>query len=175
MDSPPPYPGHEKKEEKDQECFSNVNLPPPPPYDGMESQRIIITEAPMINVTTPNGQRLFIPPIRPSAERIESYLFLSLFTLICCCFPLGLIATVLSCQVGMYAQRGEVKKARYVSEKAKHVATIGILIGTFTVLYMFVQRVKFFDQIRLVQYNDELNYSITNVPIDVINTNATWN
>ena len=27
---------------------------------GLEGQRIIITEAPMINVSTPNGQRLLI-------------------------------------------------------------------------------------------------------------------
>lgn len=154
MESPPPYPGHEKKEQKNHE-FCHANLPPPPPYDGLEGQRIIITEAPMINVSTPNGQRLLIPPMRPAGDRIESYLFLSLFTLICCCFPLGLVATILSCQVGLYAQRGEIKKARYVSEKAKHIATIGILIGTFTVLYMFVQRVKFFDQMRFVKYDSE--------------------
>jgi len=43
-----------------------------------------------------------------------------------------------------------VTKARYVSEKAKHVATIGILIGTFTVLYMFVQRVKLFDPVSIL-------------------------
>ena len=52
-------------------------------------------------------------------------------------------------KVGIYAQRGEVRKARYVSEKAKHVATIGILIGTLTVVYMFVQKVKFFQQVRV--------------------------
>lgn len=69
-----------------------------------------------------------------------------------CCFPLGLIATVLSCQVGIYAQRGEVRKARYVSEKAKHVATIGILIGTLTVVYMFVQKVHFVN----FNYDDDL-------------------
>jgi len=131
-------------------------MPPPPPYDGLESQRIIITEAPMINVNTPHGQRILIPPIQQAPARIESYLILSLFTLLCCCFPLGLIATVLSCQVGLYAQRGEIKKARYVSDKAKHIATIGILIGTLTLLYMFVQRVKFFESVRFVAYDDEM-------------------
>jgi hypothetical protein len=156
MDLPPPYPGPQKKQEaKEEECFSNMHLPPPPAYDGLEGQRIIITEAPMM-ISPHHGQRILIPPVSQQPARIESYLILSLFTLLCCCFPLGLIATVLSCQVGLYAQRGEIKKARYVSEKAKHIATIGILIGTLTLLYMCIQKVKFFEAYRFVTINDDI-------------------
>lgn len=164
-DLPPPYPGpsDKKGEKEDYPVFNNSTLPPPPPYEGLENDRVVITDQIPSNIIFDlSAHRILIPPTRQgAAERIESYLFLSIFTLVCCCIPLGMIATVLSCQVGLYAQRGEVKKARYVSEKAKHIATIGILIGTFTALYYFVQRATFFDPMNIVGNNYGNNMEMT--------------
>ena len=66
-----------------------------------QPSRIIITNIhanPGIPIQNqPTGVPSLVPNQR--AEKIENYAVLSIFSLICCCFPIGLLASLMSFQV----------------------------------------------------------------------------
>ena len=66
-----------------------------------QPSRIIITNIhanPGIPIQNqPTGVPSLVPNQRP--EKIENYAVLSIFSLICCCFPIGLLASLMSFQV----------------------------------------------------------------------------
>lgn len=65
------------------------------------------------------------PPIQDPEERrehirpIPNYLFLSIFSLIFCCLPLGIVGVVYAAQVDGHLYRGDYTSATYSSDSAK--------------------------------------------------------
>ncbi|CAG5081217.1 Oidioi.mRNA.OKI2018_I69.PAR.g9815.t2.cds [Oikopleura dioica] len=160
-EAPPPYPGPKKAEDtpadgsetsktQTEEPFDNSKLPPPPPYSavpGAEPTRPQIFIAGLSTPITisPDATRVQLSteasPEQP--EKIENYLLLSICSMIFCCFPLGVLATLLSCQVGILFQRGDYLHARIISQRARHVASMAIMIGCFMIFVDYFRRYNF--------------------------------
>ena len=66
-----------------------------------QPSRIIITNIHANPGIPIQNQPTGVPPLVPNqrAEKIENYAVLSIFSLICCCFPIGLLASLMSFQV----------------------------------------------------------------------------
>lgn len=152
-EAPPPYPGPKVAEEDDspsppkatQEAFDNSKLPPPPPYtavptDGNHPQIFITNLRTPITVSPLAGGPIPTDTQRP--ERIENYLLMSICSMIFCCFPIGILATLLSCQVGILYQRGELHHAHVISQRARHVASIAIAVGSIASFFNFFREYK---------------------------------
>lgn len=161
-EAPPPYPGPKKEEEntttpngqndeakKAEEPFDNSKLPPPPPYSAVPgaelppNAQIFIAGIQTPITISPNSSRGI--PLRANStteqpEKIENYLLLSVCSMVFCCFPLGVLATLLSCQVGILFQRGDYLHARIISQRARHVASMAIMIGCFMIFFEYFRR-----------------------------------
>jgi len=168
-EAPPPYPGPKKEEEstatpsgqngeakKTEEPFDNSKLPPPPPYSAVPgaelppNAQIFIAGLQTPITISPNSSRgipLTTNSNTEQPEKIENYLLLSVCSMVFCCFPLGVLATLLSCQVGILFQRGDYLHARIISQRARHVASMAIMIGCFTIFFEYFRR-----------YNIGINY-----------------
>lgn len=67
----------------------------------------------------------------------NNYLFLSIFTTVCCCLPFGIYAIILSSKVNTLYLAGQYDLAVQKSQEAKKFSMIGIGLGlAFIVIYM---------------------------------------
>ena len=64
-----------------------------------QPSRIIITNIHANPGIPIQNQPTGVPSLVPKPEKIENYAVLSIFSLICCCFPIGLLASLMSFQV----------------------------------------------------------------------------
>lgn len=71
-------------------------------------------------------------PYQPNGGYVpcpNSWIWLSLLTLICCCTPLGIVSLVYSCKVSSNYNIGNYAKALDCSNKARNWAIAGIILG----------------------------------------------
>ncbi|XP_019849239.1 PREDICTED: proline-rich transmembrane protein 1-like isoform X1 [Amphimedon queenslandica] len=96
---------------------------PPPGY----------TPAPPVYYTQPQQ------PI-PEASLPNDYLILSLFSIICCFWPVGIIALLKSVETRRYCQDGRLAEAQASSREAKtfNMISIGIGIAINVFVWLFV-------------------------------------
>jgi hypothetical protein len=64
----------------------------------------------------------------PSAEKIPNYLVQSI-VLLCCCFPLAIVAIIFAAQVNTKLAAGDIAGAREASSKAKMFCWIAFGLG----------------------------------------------
>ncbi|XP_011410457.1 PREDICTED: proline-rich transmembrane protein 1-like isoform X1 [Amphimedon queenslandica] len=93
---------------------------PPPGY----------TPAPPVYYTQPQQ------PI-PEASLPNDYLILSLFSIICCFWPVGIIALLKSVETRRYCQDGRLAEAQASSREAKTFNMISIGIGVAINIIVF--------------------------------------
>ncbi|XP_003228829.1 synapse differentiation-inducing gene protein 1-like [Anolis carolinensis] len=67
-----------------------------------------------------------------------SYLALSIFNLLCCCFPLGIAAVIYSCQVDNANSLGNVNLAAKASRTARLLNIVGIVLGVILIIVLVV-------------------------------------
>ncbi|XP_026083988.1 synapse differentiation-inducing gene protein 1-like [Carassius auratus] len=98
------------------------------PYPGQSG----VTVQPPVFVTT-------VPLARP----VPDHLGYSIFTLLCCCFPLGIAALVFSCSTRDAIYSGQQELAKRHSKTALMLNHIGLGIGlVIIVLIIFNQMMK---------------------------------
>ncbi|XP_019364948.1 PREDICTED: dispanin subfamily A member 2b-like [Gavialis gangeticus] len=66
-------------------------------------------------------------PLEP--EPVRSYKWWSVFNILCCCLPLGLVAVYYSGQVEERLARRDITGAKRASDTAKTINIIALLIG----------------------------------------------
>ncbi|XP_067326715.1 synapse differentiation-inducing gene protein 1-like [Anolis sagrei] len=74
-----------------------------------------------------------------------TYLGLSIFNLLCCCFPLGIAAIIYSCQVKNANAVGDSNQAAKASRTANILNILGIFFGVIVniaAVVFFVVRLK---------------------------------
>ena len=69
----------------------------------------------------------------PSAEKIPNYLVQSI-VLLCCCFPLAIVAIIFAAQVNTKLAAGDIAGAREASSKAKMFCWIAFGLGIAAML-----------------------------------------
>mmetsp|Transcript_26273 Transcript_26273/g.41270 ORF Transcript_26273/g.41270 Transcript_26273/m.41270 type:complete len:150 (-) Transcript_26273:99-548(-) len=71
-----------------------------------------------------------IPPAPPPQEgKPDSHLGLSVFSCMCCCWPIGLAAWISSCQVDDAYIQGYYQVARERSQSARRLSFVSIVVG----------------------------------------------
>ncbi len=86
------------------------------------------------------GQIIKRTPTQPIGNRnIPNYLVHSIFVTLLCCLPLGVVAIIYAAQVNGKIQAGDLKGARYYSDKAKLFCWISFGIGLgFTLVWVIL-------------------------------------
>lgn len=108
----------------------SASAPPPPPVPPPQSAPYT---PPPPRATPMGGGGGY-----PTGEKIPNYLILSIFTTLCCCLPLGIVAIIFSAQVNSKLAQGDVTGAREASRKAKMFSMIAIGIWFVLVVLSFV-------------------------------------
>ncbi|XP_026574609.1 proline rich transmembrane protein 1B-like [Pseudonaja textilis] len=131
------HPGHQPDPMK-----SAINPPPPmyEPYPTMPYQYQPYA-GPAGAIAVKPQQTILITNVQPVNE--PDYLGYSIFTLLCCCLPLGIAALVYSILTQGANQRGDIASAKRYSTVAlilDHIAVaLGIILTTVTIVLVFVQ------------------------------------
>ncbi|KAM8871004.1 uncharacterized protein AB9W97_017541 [Spinachia spinachia] len=107
---------------------------PPPQYGGAfvqqqypGSQQAAVTVQPTVYVTR-----------GPLAVPVKDYLFYSIFTLLCCCLPLGIAALIYSISVREANHVGDQASALRSSRMAKILNNVGLGLGIGILVLCFI-------------------------------------
>ncbi|XP_056331248.1 synapse differentiation-inducing gene protein 1-like [Danio aesculapii] len=132
---PPPYPDHSTYPPPG--SFQSTSGYPaqqfgaPGPYQGPYPGHQAVTVQPAIYVTT-----------TPLAYPLPDYLGYSIFTMLCCCFPLGIAALIYSINTRNANMSGQQQLAESNSKMARtlnHTALgIGLALLVFYIIYVAV-------------------------------------
>ncbi|KAF7226343.1 interferon-induced transmembrane protein 1 [Nothobranchius furzeri] len=99
--------------------YGQPQYPMGEPYSGQPG---IITVQPVITVTQP----LAIP--------VNDYLGFSIFTLLCCCLPLGIAALIYSISAREANSRGNRPAAERYSSTAKTLNLVALILGVLAII-----------------------------------------
>ncbi|XP_069081026.1 trafficking regulator of GLUT4 1-like [Pleurodeles waltl] len=73
-----------------------------------------------------------------SQRSYPSYLALSIFNMLCCCFPLGVVALVCSLRVENAAGIGDTERASKASRTSRILNIVGIVLGVVFLILVIV-------------------------------------
>ncbi|XP_009678750.1 interferon-induced transmembrane protein 3-like [Struthio camelus] len=76
-------------------------------------------------------------------ESVPSYKWWSIFNILCCCLPLGLVALYYSGQVEERLSRRDVDGARAASNTAKIINCVALLLGLVVISVVIFYCVKY--------------------------------
>ncbi|KAJ6668689.1 hypothetical protein lerEdw1_012172 [Lerista edwardsae] len=79
-------------------------------------------------------------------RNIPTYLGLSIFTMMCCCLPLGLAALITSHEVDNAMRAGDINRAASSSRTARTLNIIGIVVGIIALIVATVFWVTIFNK-----------------------------
>ncbi|XP_019367398.1 PREDICTED: tumor suppressor candidate 5 homolog [Gavialis gangeticus] len=71
-------------------------------------------------------------------RQVPTYLALSIFNLLCCCFPLGIVALIFSLRTENASGVGKMEEAAKASHTARMLNIIGIVIGIIVIISMII-------------------------------------
>ncbi|XP_078413277.1 interferon-induced transmembrane protein 2-like [Cetorhinus maximus] len=71
-------------------------------------------------------------------SNIPSYKFWSIFNLLCCCLPLGVLATIFSFKSETAAKSGDLTEAQKSSNIAKYLNIAALVIGLIFIITFIV-------------------------------------
>ncbi|XP_060639830.1 proline rich transmembrane protein 1B-like [Anolis sagrei] len=139
-DTPPPYSEYQLYEEPDLLKPPSGPAPPPmgygavpplpsqcPPY--YSSPGVV---GPSEGVLFHPPQAVFITPVQPTY--VPDYLAYSIFTMLCCCVPLGIVAFVYSMLTRAAVGAGDTTVARTNSRRALFYANLAVLFGVMALI-----------------------------------------
>ncbi|KAK9394540.1 synapse differentiation-inducing protein 1-like [Crotalus adamanteus] len=123
VQNPPPY-------VENQPAPSGFLGPPQyqPPYDPRYNQGLVIQPTQTMNFVR----------LQPIKE--PDYMAYSIFTMLCCCLPLGIAALIYSIQTQEANRTGNAESARRNSKLSRNLshAALGVGLGSLTLYIIFV-------------------------------------
>ena len=88
----------------------------------------LLNQAPPIP-SSPMGTTQAPVQMAPGMAKPSNYLILAIFTTLCCCLPLGIIAIIKASSVDSLWHHGRYQEARKAADAAASYCTGGIIIG----------------------------------------------
>ncbi len=73
---------------------------------------------------------------QPAEPCPPTYIWFSIFLLVCCCTPLGIAAIIASVMVSVYYGRGDLKRAKKASDIAAWLIMVTIALGFIPMMLM---------------------------------------
>ncbi|GCC31280.1 hypothetical protein chiPu_0009737 [Chiloscyllium punctatum] len=70
----------------------------------------------------------------PNSSNIQSYKYWSIFSLFCCCLPIGVLATIYSFQSENAGNAGNFTEAQKSSNIAKYLNIAALVIGLIIII-----------------------------------------
>ncbi|XP_038635506.1 proline rich transmembrane protein 1B-like [Scyliorhinus canicula] len=74
----------------------------------------------------------------PPDPPMETYLLWSIFNLLCCCFPIGLVAVFYSCKATKSLGKGNREKAEDAALTAKKLNMAATVTGIFLLVLLLI-------------------------------------
>ncbi|KAH1175447.1 dispanin subfamily A member 2b-like [Mauremys mutica] len=81
----------------------------------------------------------------PDLDSVPSYKYWSIFNILCCCLPLGLVAVFYSGQVEECLARRDIAGAKSASDTARTINILAVVIGLACIgvaIFFMIQRVQ---------------------------------
>ncbi|XP_024065424.1 synapse differentiation-inducing gene protein 1-like [Terrapene carolina triunguis] len=81
----------------------------------------------------------------PDLDSVPSYKYWSIFNILCCCLPLGLVAVFYSGQVEECLARRDIAGAKTASDTARAINILAVVIGLGCIgvtIFFMIQRVQ---------------------------------
>ncbi|XP_035663266.1 protein SPEC3-like [Branchiostoma floridae] len=97
------------------------------PPQGQYPQGGFVQQGAYVQMGTTVGQ----PAVMMVGSRANDYMGLSIFTLLCCCLPLGIAAIVSSCETQDANNAGDLNRAQAASNRAKILNYWALGVGIF--------------------------------------------
>ncbi|CAB3992406.1 tumor suppressor candidate 5 homolog [Paramuricea clavata] len=93
------------------------------------------------HVQQPSGHTVVVVPSHAIAGNyVNDYMGLSIFSCLCCFWPVGIVAIVLSCMVGSSRREGDLEGAKNFSKWAKYLSIAAIILGVITIVSVIIIR-----------------------------------
>ncbi|XP_062517882.1 uncharacterized protein LOC134193109 [Corticium candelabrum] len=128
-DQPPPsyYPSHDQQP------------PPPNPYTAQPQPMMYPQQPqPMMYQQQPQPMMGYTQQTVYGAPLVKDYMVLSLITLVCCCWPIGICALLSSMRVRESLRINDRAGAEEASRTARTLNIVGIVIGSLIVVGVIV-------------------------------------
>ena len=77
----------------------------------------------------PGPAQVAPPPVSDAPYAIPSHLAMAIFSTLCCCLPLGIVAIVFASQVSSKVAAGDIAGAQAASHNAKVWGILSIVLG----------------------------------------------
>jgi hypothetical protein len=77
----------------------------------------------------PGTTQVVTPPTGAAPQTIPSHLAMAIFSTLCCCLPLGIVAIVYASQVSSKVAAGDIAGAQAASHSAKVWGILSIVLG----------------------------------------------
>ncbi|KAG1943851.1 synapse differentiation-inducing gene protein 1-like [Pimephales promelas] len=112
------------------QSFPSQPVPQGPHAQGPYPGQSVVTMQPTVFVTA-----------APLADPVPDYLCYSIFTMVCCCFPLGIAALVYSCSTRNANSLGQQALAEKNSKTARTLNHVALAIGLVFIVLLIVNQI----------------------------------
>lgn len=85
----------------------------------------------------PGATQVAVPPTGAAPQTIPSHLAMAIFSTLCCCLPLGIVAIVYASQVSTKVAAGDIAGAQAASHSAKVWGILSIVLGFIGSIIIF--------------------------------------
>ncbi|KAK2903531.1 hypothetical protein Q8A67_008244 [Cirrhinus molitorella] len=131
MPTAPPPPAYQQNPAGYPPSFPSQPVPQGPYTQGPHPGQTVVTVQPAVYVMA-----------APHASPEPDYMCYSIFTMLCCCFPLGLVALIYSCSTRAANFSGQQELAQRKSKTAltlNHAGLgIGLVVFVFEIIYQII-------------------------------------
>ncbi|KAF4102816.1 synapse differentiation-inducing gene protein 1-like [Onychostoma macrolepis] len=120
----------------------------PPSFPSQPVPQGPYTQGPYPGQPIVNVQPAVFVTAAPLANPAPDYLGYSIFTMLCCCFPLGIAAIIYSCSTRDANYSGRRELAEKNSKTARTLNHVAVVLGLISIVLYIIYQVVLFQNIK---------------------------